>query len=375
MAGLAIVDRTDLPKARPRGGVELLASGLAAAADARGVEVVLDPTVDALRVLAAEGPMVVFTQQEGRLSAQYADWAHACLAAGAVVVEKNVFALPSAHRPRHPRYVHGLLSTDGAHRFAWRSAAAGHPAPPTHVILPNPSLLGAPAPRVPGADGVVRLLRVGRDDIVKWSTWEQVLAVRMAQARPDVRVELDLVGVPEACRLDGRLPANLVIRRHPMLDPDGLRHAYAAADGYVHHSRIGETFGNTLAEAQAAGCFCVAGLDPAWDCGPLEFLAAQRSWVGTPGAGLTAAGALVDAIQRDAGSFGPTPIGLDGYLDRLLALAEPDVAALPSTSAALAHLRRTGRRLGGRTGEVRAPAVEAVRAAKNRITHRQGVAR
>ena len=51
-----------------------------------------------------------------------------------------------------------------------------------------------------------------------------------------------------------------------------LGDVYRAADIYLHHSRIGETFGNTLVEAAQAGCLVVCGLDLDWDCAPLETL-------------------------------------------------------------------------------------------------------
>jgi len=320
----------------------------------------------------------VFTQQEGRLSSAYRAWAEACLAAGAMVVEKNVFALASAHRPRHRRYVHALMSWDGAHRFAWRSLASGLPAPADFLLLSNPLLIASDGQEAAAQESPVddsgpriRLLRAGRPDPVKWTDWEQRLAAAMAVARPGLTIDLTLVGVPgEFVLAASTLPRSVFVRPLPMLPPADLWAAFSQADAYVHHSRIGETFGNTLAEAQAAGCFCVAGLEPWWDTAPLEVLRPQTSWIGGPGRAVASAGRMVDLIRQHRRAPGPgvtdTPAA---HLTRMLGLLDGSTSLepLPSARRAGSHLSRTGRRLDGWAGSVRAPAREAARAVRWRL--------
>ena len=379
---LVLVDRTDVPRQRATGGIELLFDRLVAAAHSQGIQVVRDPSTEAIADLRRGGPVLVFTQQEGRLSARYRQWAEQCLAAGAVVVEKNVFALPSRHRPVDPGYLHALMSMDGAHRFAWRSAWAGAPPPASFLLLPNPLMVGvgvAPSPRVPAA-GRIRLLRAGRMDPVKWTTWEQRLAREMASARPGLDVELTLIGVPPGARLDdASSPPNLTIATREAMPPEDLWRAYGQADAYVHHCLIGETYGNTLAEAQAAGCLPVAALAAEWDCAPMEFLDPDRSWVGSPRRGLAEAGAIADAIVARAADMGatPTPV-LDPaeYAARLMGVLDGSMAqrTLPTPREGLDYLRATGRRLGGTSGGVRAPVLEAARAGRARVRARRETA-
>ena len=376
---LALVDRLDVPRDRVHGGVEILNARLAEAARARGIDVVHDPDVGRVASLARERGVLVFSQQEGRLSPHYRDWAQGCLDAGALVVEKNVFALPSAHRPVHPRYVHALMSVDGAHRLAWRSGLAGCRPPAEYLLLPNPLLASASEmwePRHRDSNRL-RFLRAGRPDAVKWSDWEQRLAQAIARSRPGLSIELTLVGLPDECRLDTpSLPPNLSVTIRPMLSMEQLRQAYLESDVYVHFSRIGETFGNTIAEAQAAGCVCVVALDPAWDCAPLEFLAVGRSLAASPATLLRRVDELVDGIER-AGRFGPEVVpplmSVDAYLDRLLGLADGSTRrrTLPSRRAAGGYLASVGNRLAGRRGAVRAPSLEGARAVKNRVVRRR----
>lgn len=373
---LALIDRDDVPSDRVSGGVELLFSRLEDAASDTDVDVVRNPTPDELTRLARRGPVVAFTQQEGRLSRPYRAWADRCLAEGIVIVEKNVFALASPYRPSHPDYVHALMSVDGAHRFAWRSRAAGLRAPQRYLLLPNPYLLphsdapGRVSPDAPRRD-VIRLLRVGRPDPVKWSPWEQQLAAAMVQARPGLRIELRLVGAPQECLLPpGALPDGVRVRVEPPISPAELVEAYAGADAYVHASRIGETHGNTIVEAQAAGCFCIVGLDPAWDCAPLGLLDPAASWVGAPARVLADAGRVADALIEHRVRAGVMVAGtLQDHLGRLLGLVDGSTRLddLPSTRGAGAYLRGVGTRLDGRRGAMRAPAIEAARAIKGRV--------
>jgi hypothetical protein len=275
------------PKIAPKpewGGVELEFDAVTRLEEA-GVRVVqLDPgdVADGIKADRSDARAVVFVQTEGRLSPRYRGHADEWLDAGAVVVEKNIFSLPSRWRPVHPRYLMAVMSLDGLHRYGLRSSCAYLQPVERALLLPNP-LLPRLARATPWADdGVspVVLLRLGRPDPRKWTTFEMRWARALSRRSPQRQFHLRLVGCPASVQGARFETSNLTISAEPYsTNPSAL---YADADVLVHHSRIGETFGNTLFEAAEAGLGIVCALAPRWDCGPLEYFEQSAARFATP---------------------------------------------------------------------------------------------
>lgn len=265
------------------GGVQKEVDVLEEACGALGVSAVRTPLAGVtatLRRLGAGMRVVVFTQQEGGLSPRYARWAGEWLSGGATVVEKNVFAMPSPWRPRHPRYVMALMSKDGAYRLRLRGLLGGASRTATWLHLRNPCDAGHPLPGDRDTDVDLHFLRVGRPDPRKWSSFETAFVRQAAAALPDMRFRLTLVGAPDSGTAPP-VPRNVELVTHPYLPRRRLDGLYSRAHAYLHHSRIGETFGNTVAEAVMNRTRIVFAAEPRWDCAPVEF-APPGSITGTP---------------------------------------------------------------------------------------------
>lgn len=234
----------------------------------------LTESLDLLQQLGP-GKCVVFTQQEGHLNATYKSWALRCLALGAVIIEKNVFGVPSRFRPRHPRYLMALMTPGSVARFKIRSLGALLRCPQHYLLRPNRLRSITFAPNTEGVHGKYRLLRIGRPDARKWTHFEVSLAERMVELVDVDQVELSLVGAPVELLPIETTHADLTIRCSSY-SPDAIDF-YGLNDIYLHYSKIGETYGNTLAEAQASGVFVVFVAEPDWDCSPVWFLDPQQS--------------------------------------------------------------------------------------------------
>ncbi|MGW3742124.1 hypothetical protein ACWD62_16220 [Streptomyces sp. NPDC005146] len=348
------------------GGVESLVNVLEAACASLGAPATRVPAGQVGHVLRRLAPTraVVFTQQEGGLSAEYARRATDWLSCGSTVVEKNVFALPSPWRPTHPRYVMALMSADGAHRLRLRSVLGGASRPRTWTHMGNPYFREPTTSRSRDDDVDLHFLRVGRPDVRKWTSFETAFVRRAATAHPGMTFRLTLVGLPEEMA-DVRMPQNVDVVAHPYLNRPRLDDFYARAHVYLHHSRIGETFGNTLLEAALSGMKIVFGMEPHWDCAPIEFVPVG-SVVGAPRHLCRTAPHLV---QRLLESPPPPPRELSdatAFVSRLLALTEePTRGALPEprVSDSLGYLMRLGDRVPGvtRSACAKAAVVEVLR--------------
>lgn len=359
----------------PKGGVELLYDGIREVASGTAwSDVRLGSRAEALRAAQASGPdpLVVWTQTGGLLGPAWQEWFGRLHAAGARTLETVVFAQPSAYRPRGEQHRTLLLSRDGVDRFVLRSRFAGVALPATLGVLGNPMLqpLSA-ADHLPREDGVLRLLRVGRPDPRKWSRFELDVCAALAARHPGLRFELTLIGAPYD--RPTAPPANLLVTSVPYTRAP-LAPFYAAADVYLHHSRIGETFGNTVSEAWAAGALVCCGLDPVWDCAPMDFLVPPHV-LGSPEA-LTrqaADGTLLPRLLTAAPPW--AGLSVRDFLEGLHALAQDDVPPLCGygTAASLSALRRQARTLGAHPviDPARAVAREVYRQQRNRRTAKE----
>lgn len=352
----------DQASADSPGGMQLKVKRLAALSGLPKLTVRAIPTERLADTARAADGTVVFLQSEGGRDPERRDLVLRCLDAGAHVVELNVFALDASDRPTHPRYVPAFLSRDGYHRHVLRCTAQGRRPRAAALILPNPLLhpVHRRPPRRP--DGEIRLLRIGRPDPVKWTSFEIDFATRLARRQPGLRVRLRLVGAPETIRSRaGDGPVNLTV------DVQGysadVENLYAWSDLYLHHSRIGETYGNTILEAVLSAVPVVCALDPSWDCAPLEFLGEGNLTAGPT--------ALLDAPETVLGLVGGAPVcsrddvGADVFLGRILSAADGSgrLAPAPSPLQALRHMSTTVHRLGGEASSI--PAAVARQAARS----------
>jgi glycosyltransferase involved in cell wall biosynthesis len=114
--------------------------------------------------------------------------------------------------------------------------------------------------------------RLGRPDINKWPAWLPRVYARFARLKPRARLllmeappgieaELEALGVRDKALL---LPAR----------PDwaGVLRVYQALDCLAHGSRVGESFGYTLAEAQALGLPVLCDSTPWADNAQVELI-------------------------------------------------------------------------------------------------------
>lgn len=332
-----------------KGGVELLERRLQDASSTGpwdSVTVLPRADLRPLQVPGLDARSVVFTQAGGTLGRSWGDWSLELEAAGVTLVEQNVFAQPSGFR-RSKRHRMCVLTEDGVDRFVVRSRMAGTAPPPRVGILPNALIhdIRPDATHRPPSEHV-RFLRIGRPDMRKWTGFEILLVTALARRHPDIQFDLELMGHPEP-RVSDVTEPNLALRTTPY-GPD-VGAALQACDVLLHHSRIGETYGNTLSEAARAGRLVCCALDPVWDCGPTDFLNTPHV-LAAPDALLRWArqGDLLPLLQRR-----PPPwhgLELTDWLECLYALASaPDDAygrSTPSFAASLRRLHATNRVLG-----------------------------
>jgi hypothetical protein len=216
---------------------------------------------------------VVYIQAEGRLSTKYRDWAESLLNRDVVIIEKNTFALPSRFRPKHKNYRMILMSRDGGYRYSLRSALVWNR---QKMIFVVPNLFfnqeGSEVSSLRQKNiskSSLRILRVGRPDINKWTTLEVEKFEDIFGRDSLEQSRLTLVGAP----------APIVYRaNHKNVGIDCFPYTrsvgeyYRTNDVYFLYSRIGETFGNTIFEAAEHGMRIVYIFNLKWDCAPIEYL-------------------------------------------------------------------------------------------------------
>lgn len=253
------------------GGVELEYGALLNLLKKFGVRAIT-ATSEEILVRAIAGD-VVYIQEEGRLSTKYRDWAVSLLNRDVVIIEKNVFALPSRFRPKHKNYRMILMSRDGAYRYTLRSALVWNRQKMIFVV-PN-LLLKQEEGEISTlrqkniSKSSLRILRVGRPDMKKWTTLEVEKFEDIFSRDSLEQSRLTLVGAPAPIvyRANSK---NIGIDCFPYTRFVGEH--YRTNDVYFLYSRIGETFGNTIFEAAEHGMRIVYIFSLKWDCAPIEYL-------------------------------------------------------------------------------------------------------
>jgi len=216
---------------------------------------------------------VVFIQEEGRLSAEYGFWAGALLDRGVILLEKNVFALPSKHRPIHPNYHMIVMSKDGAFRYSLRSFFVGNKQKKL-IILPNfpwwvKTTLERDLKKSSTNGYELLVLRAGRPDMNKWTTLEIEIFDRIFESESSNSAKLTLVGAPmQIAEIAKAKKVNIECVDYVK----NIEEYYQIYDTYILYSRIGETYGNTIFEAATSGMRIIYIFDLTWDCAPIEYL-------------------------------------------------------------------------------------------------------
>jgi hypothetical protein len=253
------------------GGVELEYQAMADFGKKIGVRAITATSEEILE-LALTGD-VVYIQEEGRLSAKYRDWAMKLLNRNVVIIEKNVFALPSRFRPKHDNYRMIVMSRDGAYRYSLRSTLVWN-RQQMLLVVPNLPLwqFGTEVQELRKIDckkSGLRILRVGRPDMKKWTSLEVEKFEQLFGPESPEHVRLSLVGAPSPI-VDFANSKKIGIECIPYTK--SVNNYYRVNDVYFLYSRIGETFGNTIFEAAEHGMRIVFVFNLKWDCAPIEYL-------------------------------------------------------------------------------------------------------
>jgi hypothetical protein len=221
---------------------------------------------------------VVYIQEEGRLSAEYRNWAVALLNRAVVIIEKNVFALPSKFRPIHKNYHMVLMSKDGAFRYILRSTMIGNKQEKL-LIVPNlPFWFSSSEIEEPyesrETKTAIKILRAGRPDTKKWTRVEVEKFIQLFGGREQNLAKLSLVGAPDSIV---EFAKSLTTEIECIPYTNSISNYYKSSDTYFLYSRIGETFGNTIFEAVEYGLGVVFVFNLKWDCAPIEYLSELTS--------------------------------------------------------------------------------------------------
>lgn len=270
-------------EASHRGGTHRYEAAVTEALEDSGVEVVRCSFDGAITLVNERtGPVLVFTQQEGRLSRQYYLWAKALLDQGASVLEMNIFNLPSKWRPLHPKYVMVCLSMDGLARWRIRSFCRRGERKRSVLILPHYMARNVSRGRAgyKELEEPLRLYRQGRPDRIKWSDFEVRFTDALNRASCNAYV-LRLRGCPLPNLERYRFVESLEFTE----DQSAIKNDYERSLAYVHYCRIGETFGFSIFDAFFEGLKLLVVVNPIWDNAPASYLGgenvmfATRNWM------------------------------------------------------------------------------------------------
>lgn len=273
---IGIPGLTSAIQVRERGGVELRTQLLATHLQNRGA-FVFDPLLES--PLNSGSRALIYVQTQGYLNASLQKNIGLWLSRDWTVVEHNVFGLASRFRKPHENYFMACSSRDSALRCRFRqSLISGKFGLPQTMILPPPLRKDFSKELSVSPKSDTKFLRVGRPDKRKWTHFELDFVKALAMSEPEELFELTLVGFPFDTHW--RLPGNMTVRVLPYQDE--MFEIFELHSHYLHHSAMGETFGNTIREAKAAGLSLILSLDPFQDSGFVDYLLPGEAVIGTP---------------------------------------------------------------------------------------------
>jgi hypothetical protein len=261
---------------------------------------------------------LVYLQTQGFLSESFGAKIKASLDVGATVIEHNIFGLASRWRPEHDNFHHLVPSIDTGYRFAVKQKVRDpRSSPHFYVLNKTTGPREAPTPgKAPPPKKVNSFLRIGRPDKVKWSEFEVRFVVALAKASPTEDFQLTLVGYPFDAPEIGI--ENLTVHVLPYLREIGK--LLVSHEFYIHDSNIGETFGNSIAEAAAAEQRIIATVSLFRDSGHLDIVNAENSVLGTK-LGLLKQPRAAVAAARSLRTLGYSQLPIAVFMARLIAIA------------------------------------------------------
>lgn len=218
------------------------------------------------RELRRQGCDVLHVHRHGERDERFDALTAAARRHGSAIVETNVFGERRRLFPASAPDVMGFMSVFCLWRYVgWPvSLAAG--TLESHAVLYNPLDRGAfIAPAVQGrlrrqarrdwglAHGDLVVGRLGRPDPNKWPVWLMGALASARRCLPNLKIVM--MGAPPAqVEVARRLGLQGSVRfLPPSAEQAQVDRYYAAIDVLAHGSRVGESFGSTLAEAAAAG--------------------------------------------------------------------------------------------------------------------------
>ena len=166
-----------------------------------------------------------------------------------------------------------VMSHDGAFRYSIRGLLKANQQKSLLVVPNLPFMQDSLSKDVSNNSShhaaILRILRVGRPDLKKWSNIEIAAFQNIFGNLNSDLAKLTLVGAPDSI-IEEAESRRMNIECIPYSKEESQY--YNSHDFYFLFSRIGETFGNTIFEALAAGMTVIFVFDLAWDCAPIEYL-------------------------------------------------------------------------------------------------------
>ncbi|WP_292602290.1 glycosyltransferase family 4 protein [Nocardioides sp. REDSEA-S30_B4] len=254
-------------------------------------------------------------------------------------------------------------------RYQLRSRLEGLKQTSSCFVLPNPRWGSGRTSTIRSLPdrGELTLLRIGRPDPIKWSNFELEYAVALHRKtrRPVRLVRVGYPGPHAVTSVAG-------VRVEDLPYQDDLSEIYRGADLYVHYSRIGETFGNTVFEAQETGLPVIFAASLGWDCAPVEylpqssFLFASRGWL------LKNADTSLSRFEFSSKSVGSSRRPVREYGEAIMQIANTapeEMTELRSISSGVGYVWMLGTRGHGFSAAARVGAVlrMVLRSLRNRV--------
>lgn len=305
---------------RNPGGTELLSIKLAEQFKANGLNTHFSELSEVSRIISNKNnKYLVFVQSQGRLNSRYLEESLKWITSGAFVIENNNFALASKFRPVHHNYLMLLSSRDSIFRYSYRSSFTKGANQQIVGLMPQPALHKSKKTNAKESHkDEITFLRIGRPDARKWTAFEIDFCRKLADEWSSKKINLFRIGFPGPERtLD---IGNLSITDLNYVSD--ISTYLQLADIYLIESRIGETYGHSVAEALRSNLPVIIGAKLSWDCAHFELLDSGQIF-GLPSYLLNNAKSTVFKALKTIPSHdlpGNTQISIDQYATQLLNL-------------------------------------------------------
>jgi glycosyltransferase involved in cell wall biosynthesis len=269
-----------------------------------GVEfAVAESSAGVAREIAAFSPDVIHEHVPGFLRRQNLGLDGRRKAGAIPLVQTNVFGRQDEMLTYRASGITSYISmTSAAQAFQRAGRSIRREDFDFQTVVPYPSV---PAPDVSAVEaaearrkwglesGAFVIGRFGRPDWQKWSRLYEPICLRAAQRHPEVRFLFQAAPGELRERLANSPAARNCIFLEPTQDDRKLARAIAVCDAILHLSRIGESFGFSIAEAMQAGKPVIVNSSPDFDQAQLELIRH-----GIEGFHASSVGAALEAIRH-----------------------------------------------------------------------------